>query len=343
MMKKILFLFFCLISLSFAQNWLQPVAIALFAATLVLVLLFMLGYGFGIDQLRFLATEELYQVILTAAMVVIIIGSEASINSFFSDTLGAYLGESGTFHELAATKIENTFTKLDSAYDSIQSFSKDVAHESTMTYMCNFLGAGFFISGCTSYSTLLYPSSIAFQMIGIAYAELQSLSTLMNFAINYAFILLLPAGAFLRTFRVTRGAGGLLIAFAVTFYFVLPLSIIFMSELTESYEDSNAESTELAALSLEGNPIDFTDIASLGFTSTSGDYCAVGDMGETNPTTVKNIFKKFIDKLEGYVYTLLVKITLSTVVVIFICITILRWLTAALGAEIDVTSLAKIA
>ena len=62
------FFLLLLLSVSFAQsvqsNWTTVTAISLVIATSILALLYMIGRGFNIQELKLLATEEFYQIIL---------------------------------------------------------------------------------------------------------------------------------------------------------------------------------------------------------------------------------------------------------------------------------------
>lgn len=343
-MKKALFFFLILLSLSFAQNWLQPVSIAMFGAVVLLIILFMIGYGFGLDSLKFLAIEELYQVLMTVVIIAVLLGGESAINDTFQNLVGTYTAQTGNMHEIASKNLEDLDTSLGDIHTTIYVFTEDAALESTKSYMCQFLGTGFFFSGCSSYSTLLFPSTLAFQTLGLAFAELQSLTILLNFAQSYAFIFLLPAGAFLRSFKFTRGAGGLLIALAVTFYFILPLGIIFSNEVAEAYEQYEPVDTTLTTIYVEGPTPEEALKETFGFGLNYGDKCNPGEViTEGNPDKVKGLLDDFMDAYKGYMYYILIKTTLFTVLIIFLCFTVFRWLTSALGADIDITSLAKIA
>lgn len=72
-------------------------------------------------------------------------------------------------------------------------------------------------------------------LVAMLFLQLRVQELVLTFARDYAFSFLLPLGVALRAFTFTRGAGGALIAIAVGFYIVLPITYLFQEEITADY------------------------------------------------------------------------------------------------------------
>ncbi|MBI2079613.1 hypothetical protein HYT84_02520 [Candidatus Micrarchaeota archaeon] len=355
-------------------DWTGVSIISLFLALLLLIAFYMIGTAFNLQDLKFLATEEFYQLIVTVLMIALFTSIIAAAdelvksftpstsyteNEFFNDCF-KYLGFSDQKScEIACTKtknpkmqvacknyadskiktgtyansiLEKNFNTLAQISSNLLSSATEVGKQSSETAFCAFIGAGININSCSSFGVILSAYSLGFQVLGMALAELESLKVLLEFSQNSALLLFLPLGIFLRTFQLTRPAGGLLIALAISFYLILPLSIIFMDSIITKFMDANPVYKSIPELD----------------TASCDEFDAVGT---SNPDNANKLFTSLVandadktkpSKLEIYLFYFLIKITLVTISSIMVMITAARSLASAAGAEVDITVLSKL-
>ncbi len=343
-MKKILLLFLLLSLFSFSfATWQLNVGLAIFASLLLLIVIYMIAIGFGLENMKILTRDEFMQLIFTALLATSLVGIQSFSETFTPGIVQVTGGPDATMQDYALTILSNEITSdLTEDFYDIDSFGQDALFQSSRSEFCSFLSTGLFISSCSSYSMFSPILSIAMQAIAIALVELESLHLLLDFGHQYAFTLFLPFGLFLRTLKITRGAGAFFIALGITLYFILPLSVIFMNDLDEYY----------STVSGVNYPPDDKP-ASLNvdecITTITGN--AAGKIRLDNPDKVKtainnNFFptgSKPFGGIGAYIYTIFVRVNITLFFCIFTMITALRWLTSVLGAEIDVSALGRLA
>jgi hypothetical protein len=104
--------------------------------------------------------------------------------------------------------------------------SEQLGNEASKGVFCNFLGVGFTLVNCGQYNAfrggLTTASFAAMAALADNYAQ-QFLLSLITYS---AFQFILPLGLFLRCFKVSRRAGGALIAIGFGFYTVYPAVIV---------------------------------------------------------------------------------------------------------------------
>jgi len=332
MIKKLLILFL-LISLSFAATWQVTTSLAVFASLLILIVIYIIGFGFGIENMKFLATQELYQLVITVILAGLIVGSATYMDEF-SGNFGSYVSETGSpsLYEVTTQRIADVNSKLTVVYIQVAGFTESAAHQSTKTFYCSFISTGFFLSMCNSYSMVLPPLSMAFQAFSVAFTELQSLQTLMDLGYQFSFSLFLPLGIFLRSFKITRGGGGFFIALGIVFYLILPLSYVFLTDMVDYYELTAGDTVAEKLKTDPSLPV-----------PTACKPQDTSDNGMGNADNVKGVLPGIFDNLEIYVYYILVVVNIPIIITILILITALRWLTSLMGAEVDLSALSRIA
>jgi len=322
-MKKILALLM-LFSIAFAQgNWVPVAGIAVMLSLMVLLVVFMIGYGFNIRELRFLAVEEMYQVIATILMIALLYSA-----ALYFDEFSKYIGGEEGLQNTSIQMINNNLANHSIIVSELKNFAIEVGQESSKSVFCSLQGPGYTIAPCGSFRTILPSVSMSLQAISLSSAELSSLKILSMFGRNYTFTLLLPIGILLRTFRFTRGAGGLLIGFAISLYILLPLGVLFMNILTSDFEASYPQ---------------FQNIQEQGLPSANNN-CDPIDAGEHNLHEAENIFTALTSgNIKLYLYYFLIKGTLTTVICLAIVILGIKEISKLAGAEVDVTALARLA
>jgi hypothetical protein len=268
-MKKLLlmFLFLSILSVSFS-SWQINVGISVFASFLILVIIYAVAFGFEIDTLKVTTKEEMVQLIFTVVIAASLIGIGTYLDDLGIDISSMY-GSSNNIQDHSLILVNEIMDSLANSYISLNEFGQEAMYESSRTYICVIFSSSFFVSSCNSYSLLSQSFSIGMQAIAICFAELQALSILLSIGEKFGFTVFLPFGLFLRTFKFSRGAGAFFISLGVTFYFILPLSVVFMEELNQQYTPPEEKSLHLNSCEVE---------------STGG----VGHLYMDNPNNVKD-------------------------------------------------------
>lgn len=323
MIRKTLFMLFLLASFSFAA-WQNVAAIAISASLMLIILTWMIGYGFGVEMLKVTAKDELYQLIALAFMIVVFFGANNIIDAI--STAPELAGTQANMQTTALVSINNTISNLSTAYSSVQSVDKEIGKAASEGLSCNLQGMGYFVSGCGGFSMLASPFSLAGSIMGFALGELNAVYKLVDVALAYALSLLLPLGIILRTFRITRGAGGFLIAIGISMHILLPVGILFIDMLGDSFLASPLASGYIAKPTLSSVDAD----------------CEPGDTGDGNSDDAISVYNSLRKDMKSFLFLILIKATLGPIVAVLMMIGGLRALSSLAGAEVDVSALARV-
>jgi hypothetical protein len=324
MIGKTLFVLFLLASFSFAA-WEGVAALAIVTSLTLIALVFAIGYGFGIEILKVTAKDEIYQLIALAILIVVLFAGNNILDTISTDpTLS---GSQANMQTTALLSLNNTLENLSSAYSDVQNVDKDIGIAAAQVLSCQLQGMGYSVSGCGGFSMLASPFSLAGSIMGFALGELSAIYKLIDLSLSYGLTLLLPLGIILRTFRITRGAGGFLIAAGISFHILLPIGILFVDMLGDSFlADPNTPSEYKSTAGLSGiNPV-----------------CDPGDTGEGNSNAAYSAYSSLRNAMKSYIFLILVKATLGPVVSILMMVAGIRYLTSLAGAEVDVSALARV-
>ena len=341
-----------LISQSFAAGWQLLAGAAIITSLCAIVVIYMFGEGFGIQEVKFLAKEEIYQLIITTIMVIGFIGfmqGADEISKGFSD------GKATNLQMLADQKINASFQSLVSTTENIRDRAREIALESSKNSYCNIMGSGMTMNGCGAYRVLLPPISLASMTLTMGLGEIHALRMLMLMGTKYAFTLLLPFGIFLRTFKFTRGAGGLFIAMAVALYFILPFTVIFFQYMFEEFEKLPASAHFKTSPSFEEPDCDpfnalpmhdgegaemAADPSKISeYDSSSGEGTGI----EGNEANAMHILQDFSgNAMEYYIYQVLIKATLGVIIAVLVTVLSIQRISAIAGTEMDMSVLSRL-
>lgn len=304
-----------------ASDWRVITGLAIVMSAAILGLLYGIAHAMNADELKFLATEELYQMVATIFMAGIIVGAETSLNEIGNALVN------DPFPDKALELLDERKETQETILNDLSALSVGVGREASKSSFCSILGVGMAMNPCGSYRALGAPLAISYQMVGLGAAELNALRTLVDFAKNYAFVMLLPAGIVLRTFRITRGAGGLLMAFALSIYVFVPVSVIGMQDVN----DQAADAMEAAGRGV--GDMDRPDVPE----------CDATESGDDNYDNVSGFFNDLRDVSRSYTFEFLANATLTTLVALSVMLGSMRSMASLAGADIDVSSLARLA
>ncbi len=331
LMKKTLLLLM-LLPLAFAAPWQGTAALAVAASAGLLAVLYMAGMGFGISEFQMMAKEEFFQLIALGVMLAALVGTNSLIDGISTSpalTDCTRAGGCATLQDAAGYSLATSLGTLSATFASIAEFDMDVSVATSKASQCSIMGVGYSISSCGGYSLLATPLSMAGGIAGFAMGELYAMKRLVGVSAQYALSLLLPLGIILRTFRLTRGAGGLLIALAISLHIVLPAGVVFNDMLAATFMGTGLPAAQLSLTApYKGSPSSM-DI--------DCDAQAIGS-GEKGAVDSYNGLR---GDLRKYLYVMLVLATLGPVISLLMFAASLRALTSLAGAEVDVSALAR--
>ena len=351
MIKKTLMVLFFLMCLSHAASppWHGTAALAVTISVIFLALLYAIGTGFGINTLQILAKEEFYQVLVLIVLIAALTGTDSIFNTISQTE--ELSGTDATMQDAAVASIKGSLSDMRSAMDSISEIDNNIAKEASKGLQCTILGIGYSVSGCGGFAMLASPFSLVGSVLGFASGTLYGALRLIEISQAYSLVMLFPLGIILRTFRVTRGAGGLLIAVAISTYLLLPLGIILVDKFGDAFADSVSKlpssdpdkayfesPPDIDPTCNEGSTIPyFYDAVAIG----SGDssYFLGQDNNEAQAIGTYYALKQSIKR---YLFLVLVKGTLGPAIALLMMVGGIRVLTAISGAEVDVSSLARL-
>lgn len=340
MMKRAAFILLVLVPLSFAAPWQDLALVALMASLSALGIIYAIGYAFDIGPLRLLAREELVQLVGTGLLI-------AGFASFqlFLEGLSTDLGGGIPVVDLAKQNLGDINDALSGSNSLLVGLATHLGAEASKSAFCSFSAVSFSVAACGGFSAVAGPFPLAFQAIGAAAGEIATLDTMLDFGTGgggggLIFTLFFPLGLFLRTFKLTRGAGGLLVGIAVTFYLILPYSIVFVH--------ATIEDTRANLQTVYGS---FGDLS----TGVSTESCDEYDFDDGNEQKAIKQLRNIIGQpaqsgappaqatyIQSVIYQVLISSTILLAVVLSIMVASIRALGSIGGAEIDVSPLARL-
>ncbi|NYZ60624.1 hypothetical protein H0O01_02905 [Candidatus Micrarchaeota archaeon] len=355
-MKRLLLLLF-LFSLSFAVDetpeWIPIALLAVIAGLGVLIIFYLISYVVEADQMRAMAISEMWQVVITGVMIAGLIGAQALATEFGSGMAKDFGAEDGDTHMDFAIKVtqETVAYQWATLMDFTNNIVIPMGDLASLSGNCWLFGVAFTYSGCSSINVPFSSASLAARTMAMAILALNSQLVLLNLASRFFFPVLLPLGLFLRTFHVTRGTGGVLIAFAVAFYFVYPLATIITKGMSdevplsalgihypeppainqvgadETWEFSNVYTFEVPAECDPFKTYDYGDggqVEGFGYTQTQINYLLNENM------------------LDPLLFIFMISGIFNPALSILMALAVLRPLTRVFGTEVDVSALGKV-
>jgi hypothetical protein len=351
-MKK-LALLLLLIPLAFAA-WQATAALAILTSAIMLAILFMIGMGFGINELQLTAKEELFQVIAVAIMMVVLVGSDSVLNTISNNV--AFSGGGTNMQDGAMMIVNDTAKNVSDLFNTIRDTDHKIAQEASKGGSCNVIQVGYSVSACGGYSMLPTPMSMAGSIAGFAVGELAAMYRLLEISTQFAMSFLLPLGIILRTFKLTRGAGGFLIALGVSMYILLPMGIIFNEMMAVTFLAAGSSGPDAANVALYNpvttapsipscNSLDTGSFLS-GFDSplscgSSSSGWKDAFLGGSNDGNAVGAYCALRGDIKGYLYLMLAKATLGPVIALLMMMAGIRTLSSIAGAEVDVSAISR--
>ncbi|MBU0528100.1 hypothetical protein KKE92_06465 [Candidatus Micrarchaeota archaeon] len=327
-MKKLL-IFLLLVPMAFAA-WQSVAGVAIMISLGIVAAIYMVGKGFGINELQMMGKEEMFQLIATGILVVVLVSSDGLLNAI--STSDAFSEGQPTMQTNAMAMLDNTIGEMGGILSTIQNNDRKNQVEGSKSSQCSIMGTGYSVSGCGGYSMLASPMSMAGGIVGFSIGELSAVHRLIQISNEYAFSLLLPLGIVLRTIKLTRGAGGLLIALGISLHIMLPAGIIFSEMLASSF----AASPESAAYTGAAEDIDWDD-----YECNAGDTMPVTADKTENEENVIDVFNIMKSNIRKYMFQAMIRGTLGPVLALLLMAGSIKAISSAAGSEVDVSALSR--
>lgn len=331
-MKKMLLLLM-LVPLAFAaQPWQNTAMLAMGVSVGLLAVLYAIGTGFSINELQMMAKEEFFQLIAMGILLGAFVGANGLIDGLSKNpALTDCSASDCTLQKAASDSLTASLASMAATFNDITAFDLAASNAASKASQCTVMGVGYSMSACGGFSMLATPLSMAGGIAGFAMGELSAMKRLVDISSAYALSFLLPLGIILRTFKVTRGAGGLLIALGISMHIMLPAGVIFNDMLGATFQDSHLSSQVKA----------FTgQYAATGYYKAGSISCDAASIGSSENGAV-DAYNGLRGDIRKYLYVIMVQATLGPVISLLMFAASLRALTSLAGAEVDVSAIAR--
>ena len=320
-----------------SPNWLNAAAIALGIGVILVALAYAVGMAFSLNELMAVAKEELFQVLAVGVMLAVFIGSNNLLNSIsviFADNTSPTL-------QGAALNSLNSILKDDTnLLGVVANYDLESSKEAAKSSQCNLIKGGYSVSGCGGFGMLAAPISLAGSSLGFAISEAAAMKRLVELANFLALPLLLPVGIILRTFKITRGAGGLLMAVAISMHVMLPLGVIFNEMLGATFLADPVSAPYKGTIKNVEFSCDPQDTGSFPLTDVKAAFDSDA-LKNTNEYKAIQSYNDLRANLRKYLYSVIIRSSIGPMLALTLFITSIRSLSSLLGAEVDVTSIAR--
>ncbi|MCX6773140.1 MAG: hypothetical protein NTV88_05235 [Candidatus Micrarchaeota archaeon] len=308
----------------------------LLAGILILALAFMFSKIFNLQHWTAIISDELVQVLATGLVALCLFGMQVGVDGYLvnaftaatpTGTVPACAGHIGCANDIAYAQLSTT--GVETLLNDLHDAGSLIGTEASKGIYCSMLGVGFTLTNCSQLNAFrgsLTSSSFA-TMAGVL--DIYAQQFLLTLAKNFSFTLIIPLGLFFRCFKLSRQAGGALIAIGFGLYTAYPLAIIAGSSLLTGY--ATPIMTEPAPLA--PNALKLTD------------HC---DPYEMHSDVSRKQFDDYASQLTdpnialSTTYLVICKVILMSILALIITLGFIRMLAHLLGSEIDVSSLARI-
>lgn len=338
-MNKLAFFLLLSLPLTFAA-WETTAGLAVVASAALLACLFMVGMGFGINELQLMAKEEMFQLIATCVMVALFFGANGVLNTLDQGFAAGY----PDMQSAATALLGDALSQTTAVYDQVVTYDHQIANEGSKGGSCNVLQVGYSVSGCGGYSMLPTPMSMAGNIAGFAVGELSAMLRFIQISDAFSINFLLPLGILLRTFKLTRGAGGFLIALGISLYIMLPLGVIFNEMMASTFINDKNSADGVSAYQPLASSYTIPSCNAMDTEPTFGgnDHitCPVSDTS-SNEGAASQAYCTLRQDIKGYLYVVLIRATLGPVIALLMMMASLRAISSLAGAEVDVSAISR--
>jgi len=287
---------------------------------------YMASYAFNVPHLRAVLQDELLQIVATGAIALTLIGTQGVVDQYVVAAVQG-TGEESIINingalDAASSTLSDLGAKTIALQDNMLDASVWLGGQASKSIFCNFMGVGFTLPNCGQYNAYRGGLTSAMFTTTAALADTYAQQYILALARNYAFTIIIPLGLLLRCFKMSRAAGGALIAIGFGFYTVFPVVI-------------------LATENLLHDPAISQDPPAIPFSPACDPY-------ETNMLSARAGFSEYGDSLlsfdlvTGISYFVLVRVLFMSILNLIITLGFIRAFAHIIGSDIDVSGLARI-
>ncbi|MCC7552132.1 hypothetical protein KO317_00515 [Candidatus Micrarchaeota archaeon] len=285
--------------------------------------------------------DELIQVIFTGigiAVLLFIIGVfEISLMPILNEKLG---GEELTLHASAQTALDKKLNRAEERFEGIILYTNKLAEQGSKYASCSFWSVGFYIGGCSGLNVALGPITTGLSTLAIGITDLYSLNLLNQIGI-ILYTFLLPLGIFFRTFHLTRQFGGFLIAVALAFGIVFPVSVLFLETISQDFHNNVLGITrdpEHITYIIDDSDVERCNEFNPSFSEHIRPNLGLGD-GTTHGTRKGILNETTLDILAAEI---IVDIILFTLILIIMLLTFITATVSFFGGTVDLMYLTRL-
>lgn len=302
------------------RNWKTYALIAVLICIGFNTVVYMLGGAFGIDSMKRWAKGEFLQVSASALIIlfasVLLFDANNGVFAYIEDqvvptgstitcqgkTFGVF-EPGGTFAGATAgggpieafkCKLQENIYNLDSLYNGIYKSNEGIEKAASACYLL--FGMNVY---CGSWDIGVHQQVEQAHLLGEKIVPLQvalhGQYALATYIANNMLSVFLPLGIILRIFPITRGVGGLLIAIAIGFYFVFPLSFVMLDPSfvkVEGRPSATLQDPTMCYPGFKGSAVLINSVTAGQLVATFESYAAAGDL--LSQLTVKIMFYPFV-------------------------------------------------
>jgi len=207
-------------------GWLNAALVASFAMFSVIGLLYMFSQLLGMPTLAAWCRNEIFQAAATIAMIIIVLGGFSALHYFIQ----SFVYQSGvpdyTVMERAKTFQICMADGLWQTYNELIGFAVLVGLFQSSTIHVRPLRMGFSIQPATMLRPISDNLGIGLTALSTGYMGELVEWVILRFADSTMLMIFLPLGIFFRSFPFTRQLGGTILAIAISFYAVYPLTVL---------------------------------------------------------------------------------------------------------------------
>jgi len=322
--------------ITIAYYWQTLSVVGLLISILAVALIYMIGTAMEDENLKMLARDELFQIFATAIILAIAVSVIYSLNSntILSALSTAVGGTSGVLQTDANTVTEKNLAILKGFSGNLTGLISNVGEQASKSGYCSYLGIGYSVALCGGYNAARGALSNALTSVSLAIADMQAQLVILELANNYMVFYLLPLGIFLRSFRPTRGAGGVLIALTLGFFIVFPFAMLLGEKMVQTAL-GNMESKGVVSDVWVKNEHESSYIGDIKLDCKQY-YEKEGEVVSFMQTIRGSLFS------EPILFRTIIHSVLMTILNLMITLTFIKWMAGFLGSEIDVYALVRI-
>ncbi len=212
----------------------QGIAMAAVGACLFAnVLIYMLGYGLQLDNVKRFAKSEFYHVTASAIMIVsatVVLDGvlQYTVQSVIgADSVAICNGQQYKIFDYTGGPLSYIYCKVDENAAALEdcytkTYASNYGTERTASTCANIKGIPVYCGDWYLHSQVESNHLTGYKITPLL-VNLYGQKSVLNYLAENMLAVFLPLGLLLRVFPVLRGIGGLLIAIALGFYFVFPV------------------------------------------------------------------------------------------------------------------------